>query len=84
MADFPADSRRQDISRFLSGPEGTRGHLRLIREGYSKILLLLQIEVRRHEVQQLLGQKLGLQKEQHGKRVRDQAASPKTCNFRCT
>ena len=45
----------------------TRGYLRLIREGNSKVFLLLQVEVRGHEVKQLLGQKLGLEREQNGR-----------------
>lgn len=48
------------------------GHLRLICEGDSKVFLLLQVEVRCHEVKQLLGQKLGLEGEQNGKRVSDE------------
>lgn len=55
--------------RFL----GFLGHLRLICEGYSEVLLFLQVEVRGHEVKQLLGQKFGLEGEQNGKGVSDES-----------
>ena len=68
-AAFTADSWDSAISGSIFSLQvlWTRAYLRLICEGNSKVFLLLQVKVRGHEVKQLLGQKLGLEREQNGR-----------------